>query len=475
MKLTLAHALVLRRPWGLGLSAAMAIAAAGLIAPSDIAMARSQIVGSADKFAAAVAAARPGDEVLVAAGTYADWTMLVPATAGGEPGHPVRIAAEQPGAVTLTGDSLIDVSASHVEISGFRFEGTGAPSLRINGSHIRATGLEFQGAGNRRKPHAPILVIGTRATDNEIDNCLFVGSASVSLQVRMPTESGGGLPLRNSIHHNEFRDIPRYSGNGQEPIQVGQGPGGREMLGTSVEHNRFIRADGDDELVSVKTSGNRIRFNVAMDSEGGISLRGGDHNLVEGNVLVHTKRGIVIAGTGHVVVDNYVNDPSREGILLAIGSERYRAAIDTVVAHNTVINARRPLRFLLRDSVATESPRHNKIVNNILVAKRPGDKVVAANGPASLESYLSANDLTRNLLWWSRGTGDKAEAAVYRDRDNLVADPRLDLSEPLRPRLRPDSPALGSALPGFDAVDPASQSRGQDARLDIGALRIGGS
>lgn len=458
-----------RRSWGIGLCAA--VAAAGSMVMPDGAVARSQVVGSAGEFSAAIQAVRPGDDIVIAAGTYADWALLIPAATVGEPGRPIRIAPAQPGAVTLTGGSLIDVAGSHVEIAGFRFVGTGAPSLRITGSHNRATGLEFQAAGNRRKPHAPILVIGTRATDNEIDHCLFVGSASVSVQVRMPKEPGGDLPLRNSIHHNEFRDIPRYSSNGQEPIQIGQGPLSREMLGTSVEYNRFIRADGDDELVSVKTSGNRIRFNVAEDSEGGISLRGGNHNLVEGNILVHTKRGIVIAGMGHVVVDNYVNGPAREGILLAIGSERYRAAVDTVVAHNTVVNARRPLRFLLRDPVATDSPRNNRIVNNILVAARSKDRVIAANGPVPLETLLVANNLTGNLLWWSRGIGDKAEAAVYLDRDNLVSDPRLDLTERLRPRLRADSPARGRALPGFGA----DGALGQNTRSDIGALRIGGS
>lgn len=435
-----------------------------------VALARSHAVASAAEFAAAVRSARPGDDIAVAAGTYADWTMVIPAATAGEPGREIRLAPAEPGTVSLTGASLIDVAGSHIEISGFRFEGSGAPSLRISGSHNRATGLEFRAAGNRRKPHAPIVVIGSGATDNEIDHCLFVGSASVSVQIRMPTDSGGGLPLRNSIHHNEFRDIPRYSGNGQEPIQIGQGPGARETLGTSVEYNRFVRADGDDELVSVKTSGNSIRFNVAEDSEGGISLRGGDHNLVQGNVLLHTKRGIVVAGTGHVVVDNYINGPAREGILLAIGSERYRAAVDAVIAHNTVVNARRPLRFLLRDPVATDAPRNNRIVNNILVAIRPNDRVIAANGPQPLEDYLSANALTRNLLWWSRGVGDAAETAIYRERDNLVADPQLDLAEPLRPRLRPNSPARGSALPGF----AAKEVRAQAAGLDIGVLRIGG-
>lgn len=454
----------------LGLRAVFAVVTAGPVVLPGVAVARSHLVDSAADFAVAATAAQPGDDIAIAAGTYADWTMAIPAAIAGEPGRPIRIAPAQPGTVTLTGASRIDIAGSHIEVSGFGFDGTGAPSLSISGSHNRATGLQFRAAGNRRKPHAPIVVIGTRATDNEIDHCLFVGSASVSVQVRMPTDSSGGLPLRNSIHHNEFRDIPRYSGNGQEPIQIGQGPGGREMLGTSVEYNRFVRADGDDELVSIKTSGNSIRFNVAENSEGGISLRGGNHNLVQGNVLLHTKRGIVVAGTGHVVVDNYVYGASREGILLAIGSERYRAAVDTVIAHNTVVNARSPLRFLLRDPVATDSPRDNKIVNNILVALRPGDRVVAANGPLPLEDYLATNDLTRNLLWWSRGTGDAAETAIYRGRDNLVADPRLDLAEPLIPRLRPDSPARGSALPGFGTND----AREQNAGPDIGALRIGG-
>lgn len=428
-----------------------------------------RVVGSAAEFAAAIKAARPGDEIAVAAGTYTDWTLLIPATTAGEPGRPVRVAAATTGAVTLTGASLIDVAGSHIEVAGFRFDATGAPSLRIRGSSNRATGLEFQSAGTRRKPHAPILRIGPGASDNEIDHCLFVGSASVSLQVKVSKDPGEGLPLRNHIHHNEFRDIPRYSPNGQEPIQIGQGPGSHHILGTSVERNLFLRADGDDELVSIKTSGNKVRFNVAEDSAGGISLRGGGLNLVEGNVLLRTKRGIVVTGHRQTVINNFVDQPREEGILVAVGSKRYRAATSCVIAHNTVIRADFPLRFSLRDPVMTAAPQDNRIINNILVAQRADQDIVSANKGQPADLYMPSNLVQGNLFWWVGGRGDGVP--VRRADGNIIADPQLDLSDPRLPKLRRDSPARGNGLRDYAAADMTGLRRSVAAPPDIGAVQ----
>jgi poly(beta-D-mannuronate) lyase len=448
--------------------ALMLLVGAGLLAAAGTSEARTFTVASPGEFAAAIAAAAPGDTIDIAPGRHGDWKLVIPKTASGAAGQPIRIGGS---GVTFVGKTSIEVRGSHVELAGFRFEGTGAPSVSIFGDHNRVTGLEFNAAGNRRKTHSPILVLRDGASDNAVDHCRFIASNSTSIQIKMSKDQSAPLPLRNWIHHNEFRNIRKYSKNGQEPIQVGQGPGNRRVLMTIVEHNLFVRASGDNELVSVKTSGNTIRHNVALDSDAGISLRGGDRNVVEGNVLLRTKRAIAVSGDGQTVINNFIDSPEDAGIALAVGSKRYRAATNAVIAHNTIVRADAPIRFMLRDSVIEALPRGNKIVNNILVARRGGQDLISANRGKAVADYLAGSEVARNVFWWPGGGASRAADPLYRNNGNIVADPQLDLSEPQLPQLAADSPARGKALPGYAETDITGAPRDAGTAPDVGALQ----
>jgi poly(beta-D-mannuronate) lyase len=402
--------------------------------------------------------------ITIANGRYDSWKVTVPATVSGASGRMISIRAETPGGVVLTGRSHIHISGDYIELADLVFEETGAPSITIHGDHNRVTQVDFKRAGTRANTHRPILRIESPGSDNEIDHCEFLGSASVSIQVKVHPDEHRRMPLRNSIHHNLFKDIARYSKNGQEPIQLKCRAGRVCELMTRVEYNSFVRADGDAELISIKSSRNLIRYNVALDSNGGIALRGGNDNLVDGNVLIRTRSGISITGHGQTVVNNFIDQPRVDGILIAVGSERYRAATDDIVAHNTVIRAGTPIRFNLRDPVATDMPRNNKIVNNIFVAQRSSDEAISAKPPDRFEEYLSINDVRRNLFWWLDSNNERSAIQIYRSNENMVADPRLDLSDPQMPRLASDSPARHRAMPGFAATDLTG------ARRDIAGL-----
>jgi poly(beta-D-mannuronate) lyase len=432
-------------------------------------------IASAEDFGRAIAAARPGDVIVIADRRYSDWQLQVPASVSGTAGRAIRIRAARPGGAIFTGTSQIVIRGNYIEVAGLRFEGTGAPTVAIFGNHGRLTEISFIDAGTRDRPHQPILRVEFGASDNEIDHCRFVGSASVSIQVKVPTDEQTPLPMRNHIHDNEFRDIQRFSKNGQEPIQLGQTEaGGHHALMTLVERNRFLRADGDDELVSIKSSRNVIRYNVAIDSDGGLSLREGNGNLVEGNVLRRTKRGIVVTGDRQTVINNFVDAPRLEGILIAVGSKRFAAATNSIIAHNTIINAGTPLSFALRDPVAVAMPTNNKIVNNVFGGV-DGALIAVVHGQTPFDIGPSANVVERNLFYAPGATGRALPeiADVERaDLENMIADPHIDLGEPDLPRLARDSPARGRAIPGFADRDIAGRPRGTSAgAVDIGAYQ----
>jgi hypothetical protein len=109
-------------------------------------------------------------------------------------------------------------------------------------------------------------------------------------------------------------------------------------------------------------------------------------------------------------------------------------------------------------------------VNNIFVAQRSSESIMSAKPPNGLGDYLSINEVQRSLFRWQGGVVHDAAVRTYESNGNIVADPRLDLSDPMIPRLRPESPARQHALPGYGAADLTGAPRGTGDLPDIGAI-----
>mgnify|MGYP002384435643 CR=1 FL=1 len=99
---------------------------------------------------------------------------------------------------------------------------------------------------------------------------------------------------------------------------------GLSTLGLSVgagivEHNLFERCNGENELISNKSSGNIYRYNTLLDSPGAqLSLRHGNDCIVLGNILRNTE-GIRILGDRHKVLSNYL-EKNYIGVAIGNGS-----------------------------------------------------------------------------------------------------------------------------------------------------------
>ena len=68
----------------------------------------------------AVAAAAPGDTVVIRDGTWTDW--IVKLRASGTPEQPVTVKAQTPGRVRLTGKVRVEISGSHLVVTGLLFQ-----------------------------------------------------------------------------------------------------------------------------------------------------------------------------------------------------------------------------------------------------------------------------------------------------------------------------------------------------------------
>jgi parallel beta-helix repeat protein len=122
-----------------------------------------------------------------------------------------------------------------------------------------------------------------------------------------------------NITNNSFRHLHEWGSNAGEVIHLGTMPivatpteePAYSHLNSVVAYNEFIDASGENELIGVKSSGNRIIGNTITDSAAGISLRDGSDTLIEGNTIVRSL-GIRVMGDRQTIIKNHVILP-RQG------------------------------------------------------------------------------------------------------------------------------------------------------------------
>jgi len=356
---------------------------------------------------------------------------------------PVVIRPEHSDGATFSGETSFQITGKDVVMRGLAFLDCRltASVIALDGAvNCRVTACRFEGASGK----APVVGISGQAADNRVDHCTFIRPEARSVQVIINETSA---PVRSRIDHNLFQDVPPIGGNGRETIQVGQSQPkwGRVEPLTVVEHNEFIRCDGEAEVISNKSSRNTYRHNLFKDCKGELVIRGASHCLVEGNRFENCSGGIRLSGTHHRVVDNVIAGSKGTGIRLQYGMTvelggLYQAVGHCLIAHNTVVNAGRA-GILVGDGrdrdwgekgIANQAPYENRFVNNVIAGKA-GTLLVVDRAPE--------NRVERNLFY-ATGEATVSEAGAQpRFADPLFVHPATGDY-----RLRPESPALGTGL-----------------------------
>ena len=185
---------------------------------------------------------------------------------------------------------------------------------------------------------------------------------------------------RHHIHHNLFKDIPKgteNNGNGYESLQLitkgnpfNPPPGDCNSI---IEHNLFIRANGEAEIISVKSNGNLIRNNSFRACRGGLVLRHGHGNVATANVIMADGEprasGIRFQGRDQVVANNYFQGLGGYGIAMMDGTpdDLYVRVERGLVAFNTFVNCNKVLEIGLNHSKHPNGspPRDCRIIGNL--------------------------------------------------------------------------------------------------------------
>jgi len=284
--------------------------------------------GDAEALRHRVSEAAPGDTIVLPDGVYIDLGHLELSVDGKE-GAPIVLRAANPGKVVFTGTSSITVTGDFWTLEGLLFDEAVFDGkvfhtiLAVHGARgVRITQCAFLSCGSPDVKYMPMMQWAKGASDGRVDHCSFVDSLSMNLQIRVgPEDSDSAKRIR--IDHNHFRDIRRRHMNGGEAVQIGGNPmkWGKLEANALVEYNLFERADGDDEVISNKSSGNVIRNNTFLGCGGALWLRGGEHCVVEGNLFRKGYMGIVGMGNHHRIQGNILQETHSYGILIQYGSD----------------------------------------------------------------------------------------------------------------------------------------------------------
>ncbi|MGF1924487.1 MAG: chondroitinase-B domain-containing protein [Bacteroidia bacterium] len=256
-----------------------------------------------------------GDEVIIKNGAYDNWVIEI--TSQGTAKAPIIIRAENEGSVIFSGDinqSIFKLSGNYITLSGITFKDCmifKSVALAVlnnsqNCSIIKCTFI----SNTTRVQYTPLIVVSGDGKNNQVSHCHFASNIdNQDVQVKITKEAS---PLHTVIEHNLFENKSKVSwknGNGGECVQVGQDPVllGHLISKTQVRFNRFIRCNGEGEVVSNKSSENIYLKNYFENNNGELVMRGGHDCLIDGNIFKGGSGGIRINGTGHTIINNQIS------------------------------------------------------------------------------------------------------------------------------------------------------------------------
>lgn len=322
----------------------------------------------------AASQARPGDEIVLQAGTYEPGAMTI--SAAGSPDAAIVIRAEIPyNAVFRESQLRIDDSA-YVRIEGLRLEEGPHESIRFGpySHHNKVVGnqivREAKGGG-----HA-IAVVGPGASHNVFENNYI-----------RQNEGGCGIHLWCQMHnwHTVVRgnDVAGcYYGCQTGVGRYATAPPGYHL----IEDNNFHHNTRDG--YHSKTTDNILRNNhLHHNGTGGATTRYGSRNIMVGNrIHDNSSYGIRLHSKSHFILNNVIHHNGGAGIY--------------ATSHNTSETARFPYNF----EPNYESPHEIWIAHNT-IADNSGPPVLADRGSQImlLRNVLTGTDRDQPAVEVARG------------------------------------------------------------------------
>jgi poly(beta-D-mannuronate) lyase len=391
-----------------------------LLLPPWQAWAKAVTVADAQQFSAAAAAAQPGDSIVFKNGSYRD--LRLDFKAQGAEGAPITFLAETPGQAVFGGKSQLILDGNWLVASGFKYEAIAdipnvtTPYAVVVGAvvifpkttnHSRLTETAIVNSGNAVSSYFHMEPGGQY---NKVDHCWFSGQKGIgmSLYIEADKDKPGYAVMEACFIGNRAQG----DGNRWETIRIGHSEQQYFHCNATVMGNYFTKCDGENEMISNKSTGNKYLYNCMINNRGELTLRHGEETWVEGNYM-ESSSGIRIIGSKHVLINNYLkkngfgfNIYAGEANPVAAG---YTQVKDAVIAFNTLED--NGDEFLIGTSGRPMPPKNLRVAYN-LVQSSGGGILNYANG--SSEVFYEGN-----IMYGGSGA---ARAGVATDKPALLAD-----------------------------------------------------
>ncbi len=346
------------------------------------------LVRNIDEFDAAVAAAQPGDRIVLANGTWTDVELRLHGE--GAPDNPIELTAQEAGKVIISGQSNLGISGSHIVVSDLVFKDGHTPTSAVIefrtskedlANDSRVTNVVIDSFTNPERNSSDVWV-ALYGKNNRFDHNSLInkGNAGVTLAVRMNTEAS--RENGHVIEYNYFGPRQTLGSNGGETLRIGTSHYSREFSNTVVRNNYFDRTGGELEIISSKSCGNEISNNVFFESQGTLTMRHGHYTTVEGNYFLGNRvpntGGIRIINENQTVRNNYLSGLTgyrfRGAMVIMNGVpngpiNRYDPVIDSIMNNNIVVDSDHIQLCAGSDEERSAPPSGSSMHNNIFMSK----------------------------------------------------------------------------------------------------------
>lgn len=444
-------------------------------------------VDNSQSLNAAIKKAVPGDTIIMADQEWRD--IDIKFKSNGTADKPVVLRAQTPGKVKLTGSSSLRIGGDYLEVHGLWFDGgdTGKNNvIRFEADsdtparYSRLTNCAIIGVGPEQRDITSYYV-ALHGKNNRVDHCAFLGKTNKGPTVAVRLKNGADNQHR--IDHNYFGERIPLGFNGGETIRIGTSTYSMESSRTIVENNFFEKCNGEIEIISIKSGNNIVRNNLILESEGTITLRHGNNNLIDGNVIIGNNvpksGGIRMINKGNIVQNN---------ILIGIKGKEYRAPLvimngipntelngyhqveNGIIQNNTIINSAPVALAINSRKGADAAPLNTKFLNNLfysddrsLVAAAFGD-VTGIHMDGNVASTFVIQDFKGIKTIDFKMTAVNGIAVPSREFDSLLVGVktkpkvRVDATGTLRSNLRAGAVVPGNFKPPLALVSEAGVS-----------------
>jgi Chondroitinase B len=412
-------------------------------------------VSSLSALQSTINSAIPGDLIILTNGVYTS-SSTINIDRQGTAQRPIVIAADTIGGAEIRGSASFSLNspAAFIVIRGFRLtHSIGTVQVRAGTRNCRITRNVFQLTGDGRY----LLVSGD---DCEIDHNTFQNKSTPGQMFSIHGPGSSGMAQRTWVHHNLFQNFTSIGGNGGETLQIGLSGRSLTDAHTLVEDNLFVMCNGENELISNKSSANVYRYNTIRDSTSGeLTLRHGNDCIVHSNFFINSA-GLRFFGDDHRIYSNYFEDcdPAIQigtgGTNIPPGELTGHDRPDRVrVSFNTLINN---ARNALMPGRTNGLGATDLVFSNNIIQSNSGT-ILTLSGPAPNARFEG------NIVFGSAPNDDMPSSGARRINPLLTRDPFGIF------RLQSTSPAINGSVGSYPEVTIDLDGQSRSGTKDVGA------